>query len=227
MTFFSLCTLIDLHLKTLLPDHPLCVREEQDDVGDKCEGPRRPGSSRPPSAPPPLPVNLRPTSAWGNTITYQIITSYDVICLMLYTKMVYNIKSNSLFTYWLLIVLVRSHIISSTAVLSDSPSGMIKSAHQAPPSVSLESWHHVDSTVNDVNIPISPLPARTNRELLYTELDLQDPHSAVRGNSLQLRRPKEHPDLTFPASISLTFSQPLHLTASPLFAFWAYTAFTF
>ncbi|XP_033944880.1 protein Dok-7 isoform X1 [Pseudochaenichthys georgianus] len=114
-------------------DHPLCVSEEQDDVGDKCEGPRRPGSSRPPSAPPPPPVNLRPTSAWG----------------------------------------------------------MIKSAHRAPPSVSLESWHHIDSTVNDVNIPISPLPARTNRELLYTELDLQDPHSAVRGNSLQLRRPKE------------------------------------
>ncbi|KAF3843919.1 hypothetical protein F7725_015967 [Dissostichus mawsoni] len=103
-------------------DHPLCVREEQDDVGDKCEGPRRPGSSRPPSAPPPPPVALRPTSAWG----------------------------------------------------------MIQSAHQAPPSVSLESWHHIDSTVNYVNIPISPLPAHTNRELLYTELDLQDPHSAVR-----------------------------------------------
>ncbi|KAL3067414.1 hypothetical protein OYC64_017196 [Pagothenia borchgrevinki] len=103
-------------------DHPLCVREEQDDVGDKCEGPRRPGSSRPPSAPPPPPVAMRPTSAWG----------------------------------------------------------MIQSAHQAPPSVSLESWHHIDSTVNYVNIPISPLPARTNRELLYTELDLQDPHSAVR-----------------------------------------------
>ncbi|KAK5927018.1 hypothetical protein CgunFtcFv8_022546 [Champsocephalus gunnari] len=103
-------------------DHPLCVREEQDDVGDKCEGPRRPGSSRPPSAPLPPPVNLRPTSAWG----------------------------------------------------------MIKSAHQAPPSVSLASWHHTDSTVNVVNIPISPLPARTNRELLYTELDLQDPHAAVR-----------------------------------------------
>ncbi|KAK1886769.1 Protein Dok-7 [Dissostichus eleginoides] len=93
-------------------DHPLCVREEQDDTGVLSAT----------LCPPASACGLRPTSAWG----------------------------------------------------------MIQSAHQAPPSVSLESWHHIDSTVNYVNIPISPLPARTNRELLYTELDLQDPHSAVR-----------------------------------------------
>ncbi|XP_063740778.1 protein Dok-7 [Eleginops maclovinus] len=118
-------------------DHPLCVREEQDDVGEKCEGPKSSGSSRPPSAPPPPPVAVRPTSSWG----------------------------------------------------------MIQSARQALP-VSLESWHHIDSTVNYVNIPISPLPARTPRELLYTELDLQEPgcspHGAVRGNSLPLCRPSKN-----------------------------------
>ncbi|XP_044046465.1 protein Dok-7 isoform X2 [Siniperca chuatsi] len=80
-----------------------------------------------------------------------------------------------------------------------SACGMFPSAHEAPPSVSLDTGLHSDSTVNYVNIPISPLPAKTNRELLYSELDLQEPgsapvsspYSAVRGSTLQLCRPKE------------------------------------
>ncbi|XP_044202237.1 protein Dok-7-like isoform X2 [Thunnus albacares] len=80
-----------------------------------------------------------------------------------------------------------------------SACGMFQSHSEAPPSAPLDTGLHSDSTVNYVNIPISPLPARTNRELLYTELDLQEPssspvsspHSAVRGNTLQLCRPKE------------------------------------
>uniref|UniRef100_A0A3B4ZNB9 Protein Dok-7-like n=1 Tax=Stegastes partitus TaxID=144197 RepID=A0A3B4ZNB9_9TELE len=59
--------------------------------------------------------------------------------------------------------------------------GVFQSPHEAPPS--LDARPHGDSSVNYVNIPISPLPART-RELHYTELDLQEPgsapHSAVR-----------------------------------------------
>ncbi|XP_035516975.1 protein Dok-7 isoform X1 [Morone saxatilis] len=80
-----------------------------------------------------------------------------------------------------------------------SACGMFQSAHESPLSVSLDTGLHSDSTGNYVNIPISPLPAKTNRELLYTELDLQEPRSApvssrcsaVRGNTLQLCRPKE------------------------------------
>ncbi|XP_040002069.1 protein Dok-7 [Xiphias gladius] len=80
-----------------------------------------------------------------------------------------------------------------------SARGMFQSPHEAPPSASLDTGLCSDSTINYVNIPISPLPAKTNRELLYTELDLQEPasapvssrHSAVRGNPLQLCRPKE------------------------------------
>ncbi|XP_040892173.1 protein Dok-7-like [Toxotes jaculatrix] len=76
-----------------------------------------------------------------------------------------------------------------------STCGMI----QPPLSVPLDTGLHCDSSINYVNIPISPLPAKTNRELLYTELDLQEPgsapvsspQSAVRGNTLQLLRPKE------------------------------------
>ncbi|XP_039653264.1 protein Dok-7 isoform X1 [Perca fluviatilis] len=104
-------------------DPPLCVREEQYDVGDKLAGLKKMVPLLPPSAPPPLPVALsmhRPTSACG----------------------------------------------------------MFQSAHEAPPSVSLDTGLHCDSTVNYVNLPISPLAARTNRELLYTELDLQEPSSA-------------------------------------------------
>lgn len=59
-----------------------------------------------------------------------------------------------------------------------SAHGVFQSAHEAPPSVSLDSGLHSDSTVHYVNIPISPLPAKTNRELLYTELNLQEPGSA-------------------------------------------------
>ncbi|XP_071360013.1 protein Dok-7 isoform X2 [Trachinotus anak] len=125
-------------------DPPLCVRDEHEDnvdVGNKLAGLKK---SRPPSAPPPLPITLstfRPTSAGA----------------------------------------------------------MFLSPHEAPPSVFLDAGLHSDSTINYVNIPISPLPARTNRELLYTELDLPErcsapvssPHSTVRGNTLQLCRPKE------------------------------------
>ncbi|TMS23953.1 Protein Dok-7, partial [Larimichthys crocea] len=53
-----------------------------------------------------------------------------------------------------------------------STCGMFQSAH---PSVSQDFGLRSDSTVNYVNIPISPLPAKSNRELLYTELDLQEP----------------------------------------------------
>ncbi|XP_076583744.1 protein Dok-7-like [Chaetodon auriga] len=75
--------------------------------------------------------------------------------------------------------------------------GMFQSAH---PFVSLDTGLHSDSTVNYVNIPVSPLPAKTNRELLYTELDLQEPgsapvsslYSAVRDNSSQLCRPSKN-----------------------------------
>ncbi|XP_023275043.1 protein Dok-7-like isoform X2 [Seriola lalandi dorsalis] len=80
-----------------------------------------------------------------------------------------------------------------------SASGLFQSPHEAPASVFLDAGLHSDSTINYVNIPISPLPAKTNRELLYTELDLHEAgsapvsslHSAVRGNTLQLCRPKE------------------------------------
>ncbi|XP_023123954.2 protein Dok-7 isoform X2 [Amphiprion ocellaris] len=56
-----------------------------------------------------------------------------------------------------------------------SACGAFQSPYEAPPSQ--DTRPHGDSTVNYVNIPISPLPART-RELHYTELDLQDPGSA-------------------------------------------------
>ncbi|CAK6962941.1 protein Dok-7 [Scomber scombrus] len=80
-----------------------------------------------------------------------------------------------------------------------SPCGVFQSHSEVPPSAPLETGLRSDSTANYVNIPISLLPARTNREPLYTELDLQEPssaavsspHSAVRGNTLQLCRPKE------------------------------------
>ncbi|XP_041790164.1 protein Dok-7 [Chelmon rostratus] len=82
------------------------------------------------------------------------------------------------------------------------PTSACSMFQSARPSVSLDTGLHSDSTVNYVNIPISPLPAKTNRELLYTELDLQEPgpalsapvsslYSAVRDNSSQLCRPKE------------------------------------
>ncbi|XP_071385890.1 protein Dok-7 [Centroberyx affinis] len=44
----------------------------------------------------------------------------------------------------------------------------------APTSLSLDTRLHSDSTVNYVNIPISPLAAKASRELLYMELDLQE-----------------------------------------------------
>ncbi|XP_068585158.1 protein Dok-7-like isoform X2 [Cebidichthys violaceus] len=101
----------------------LCVREEQDEAGDKLVGLKKSMLSLPPSAPPPLPIALsthRPTSACG----------------------------------------------------------LFQSAHEAPPSVALDTRLHRDSLVNYVNIPIRAPPATTHGELLNTELDLQEPISA-------------------------------------------------
>ncbi|XP_038570229.1 protein Dok-7 isoform X2 [Micropterus salmoides] len=80
-----------------------------------------------------------------------------------------------------------------------SDCGMFLPTHEASPFVSPDTGLYSDSSVTYVNIPISPLPAKTTRELLYTELDLQEPgsalvsnpYSAVRGNTSQLCRPKE------------------------------------
>lgn len=68
------------------------------------------------------------------------------------------------------------------------------------PSASLDTRLQSDSAPNYVNIPISHLPARPNKELLYTELDLQEPgsapacssYSAVRDNTLLLCRPSKN-----------------------------------
>ncbi|XP_034543716.1 protein Dok-7-like isoform X2 [Notolabrus celidotus] len=81
--------------------------------------------------------------------------------------------------------------------------GIFQSAHEASSSVSLDTGLHSNSSVNYVNIPISPLPAKTNREPLYTELNLQErspapvfsAHSANRGQSLQLCRLFNYPPL--------------------------------
>ncbi|KAM8772227.1 protein Dok-7-like [Acanthopagrus schlegelii] len=77
-----------------------------------------------------------------------------------------------------------------------SACGMFQSVN---PSASLDTRLQSDSAPNYVNIPISHLPARPNKELLYTELDLHEPgsapacssYSAVRDNTLLLCRPKE------------------------------------
>ncbi|XP_059213229.1 protein Dok-7 [Centropristis striata] len=96
---------------------PLCVREEEDDVGLKMSMLSLPPSSPPPPPPPPLALSMsRPTTTCG--------------------------------------------------------------VFQSEAAPSLDTGLHSDSTVNYVNIPISSLPARTHRELLYTELDLQEPGSA-------------------------------------------------
>uniref|UniRef100_UPI0037E8034F protein Dok-7-like n=1 Tax=Semicossyphus pulcher TaxID=241346 RepID=UPI0037E8034F len=78
--------------------------------------------------------------------------------------------------------------------------GAFRSAQETPPSVSLDTGLHSNNTVNYVNIPISPLPAQTNREPLYTELDLQEhgsahvfsAYSAVKGKTLQLCGPTKN-----------------------------------
>ncbi|XP_029910859.1 protein Dok-7 isoform X3 [Myripristis murdjan] len=44
--------------------------------------------------------------------------------------------------------------------------------------LSLDTRLRIDSSANYVNIPISPLAAKASRELLYMELDLQEPSSA-------------------------------------------------
>ncbi|XP_074554473.1 protein Dok-7-like [Halichoeres trimaculatus] len=76
--------------------------------------------------------------------------------------------------------------------------GIFQSAHEAYPSVSLDTGLHGNSTVNYVNIPISALPAKTNIEPVHTELNLQEHgsapgFSASRGNSLQLCRSTNNP----------------------------------
>ncbi|XP_047434399.1 protein Dok-7-like isoform X2 [Mugil cephalus] len=79
-----------------------------------------------------------------------------------------------------------------------SACGVFQSSHKAPPSSLLDAGRHGDSTVNYVNIPTSLLMAKP-REPLYTQLDMKgpgstpvsSPRSAVRGNTLQLCRPKE------------------------------------
>lgn len=67
-------------------------------------------------------------------------------------------------------------------------SGVFQSAAEAPASVP-DVRAHRDSSINYVNIPISPLRARANGELLYTELDLQEASAASvsgpRGNTLR------------------------------------------
>ncbi|XP_053183395.1 protein Dok-7 [Scomber japonicus] len=60
-----------------------------------------------------------------------------------------------------------------------APCGVFQSHSEAPPSAPLGTGLRSDSTANYVNIPISLLPARSDRELLYTELDLQEPSSAA------------------------------------------------
>ncbi|XP_030582335.1 uncharacterized protein LOC115778371 [Archocentrus centrarchus] len=76
-----------------------------------------------------------------------------------------------------------------------SACGMFQSSHEVPPPASLDSGPRKNSSVNYVNIPVSPVLYKT-RELLYTELELQKPSSApvsspCRGNTAQLCRLKE------------------------------------
>ncbi|XP_031720601.1 protein Dok-7-like isoform X2 [Anarrhichthys ocellatus] len=59
-----------------------------------------------------------------------------------------------------------------------SACGVLQSAREAPPSGALDTRLHRDSLVHYVNIPVSARPATTHGELLYTELDLQEPISA-------------------------------------------------
>ncbi|KAM9857674.1 protein Dok-7 [Aulostomus maculatus] len=90
-----------------------------------------------------------------------------------------------------------------------SASGIFHCKGEARASVTLD-------MANYVNIPISVLPAPPNRELLYSELDLQEPSSApgsappsaVRGNTLQLLRPKE--GSTMYAHLNLSAMETAH-----------------
>ncbi len=100
-----------------------------------------------------------------------------------------------IYLYILLFTLSPANLGSNVWYLSFwiFPSGVFQHAY---PSVSVDTGLHSDSTVNYVNIPTSLLPAKTNRELLYTELDLQEPGFAPvsslfntdRSNNLQLCR---------------------------------------
>ncbi|XP_034443459.1 protein Dok-7 isoform X2 [Hippoglossus hippoglossus] len=59
-----------------------------------------------------------------------------------------------------------------------SACGMFRSPCGAPPSGTLDAGLHIDRTINYVNIPISLLLAKTTRELLHSEQDLQESSSA-------------------------------------------------
>ncbi|XP_060907994.1 protein Dok-7-like isoform X4 [Labrus mixtus] len=77
-------------------------------------------------------------------------------------------------------------MLSPTTIIGKS-----RSTHEAPQPVSLENGLQSNSTVNYVNISITPLSAKPHRESLYTELDLQGTGSvpvlsAVRRKFLQL-----------------------------------------
>ncbi|XP_062243611.1 protein Dok-7 [Platichthys flesus] len=75
-----------------------------------------------------------------------------------------------------------------------SACGMFRSPCGAPPSGTLDAGLHIDRTTNYVNIPISLRLAKTTRELLHSELDLQESRSApvsslhrgVKGNAPHL-----------------------------------------
>ncbi|CAB1416469.1 unnamed protein product [Pleuronectes platessa] len=59
-----------------------------------------------------------------------------------------------------------------------SACGMFRSPCGASPSGTLDAGLNIDRTINYVNIPISLLLAKTTRELLHSELDLQESSSA-------------------------------------------------
>ena len=120
-------------------------------------------------------------------------------------------------------VLAQDHLATSTAPLGIFPSGLFRSPCGAPPSGTLDAGLHIDRTINYVNIPISLLLAKTNRELLHRDLDLQESSSApasslhrgVKGNSPHLCWPRAlNEDFRFVWFISL-FPVPLCQPLSP------------
>lgn len=103
-----------------------------------------------------------------------------------------------------------------------SACGMFQSSHKAPPPASLDSGPRNNSSVNYVNIPVSPVLYKT-RELLYTELELQKPSSALvsslcRGNTVQLCRLSKN---TAPQTVSdLHLSFPAAAFFPPIWPLW-------
>ncbi|XP_035493058.1 protein Dok-7 isoform X2 [Scophthalmus maximus] len=67
---------------------------------------------------------------------------------------------------------------SAISMYRPTSAGVFRSPHEAPLSVCLNAGPHIDSAINYVNIPISPRLPKTNRELLYSEVDLQESASA-------------------------------------------------